>query len=89
LEQGHASTLAPSNAAALALLDGPIQLKAPLSSAQLGLLIDPQTCGPLLASLPADQAPAALAAIRAAGFTKAAVIGRVLGAQAASTGQAA
>jgi selenide,water dikinase len=79
LAQGHASTLAPSNAAALALLDGPIQLKAPLSAAQLGLLIDPQTCGPLLAALPADQAPAALAAMQAAGFAQAAVIGRVMG----------
>jgi len=79
LEQGHASSLAPSNAAALALLDGPIRLKAPLSTAQLGLLIDPQTCGPLLAALPAEQAPDALAAMRAAGFAQAAVIGRVLG----------
>jgi selenide,water dikinase len=79
LEQGHASTLAPSNASALALLDGPIRLKAPLSAAQRGLLIDPQTCGPLLAALPAEQAPAALAAMRAAGFAQATVIGRVLG----------
>ncbi len=78
LEQGHASSLAPSNASALALLDGPIQLKAPPSAAQLGLLIDPQTCGPLLAALPAEQAPAALAAMRAAGFAQAALIGRVL-----------
>ena len=78
LAQGHASSLAPSNASALALLDGPIQLKAPLSAAQLGLLIDPQTCGPLLAALPAEQAPDALAAMRAAGFAQATVIGRVL-----------
>jgi selenide,water dikinase len=78
LEQGHASSLAPSNASALALLDGPIQLKAPLSAAQLALLIDPQTCGPLLAALPAEQAPDALAAMRAAGFAQATVIGRVL-----------
>ncbi len=79
LAQGHASSLAPSNAVALALLDGPIQLKAPLSAAQLGLLIDPQTCGPLLAALPAEQAPDALAAMRAAGFAQATVIGRVMG----------
>jgi selenide,water dikinase len=79
LEQGHASTLAPSNASALALLDGPIRLKAPLSAAQQALLIDPQTCGPLLAALPAEQAPDALAAMRGAGFAQAAVIGRVLG----------
>jgi len=41
-------------------------------------LIDPQTCGPLLAALPAEQAPDALAAMRATGFAQAAVIGRVL-----------
>jgi selenide,water dikinase len=79
LEQGHASTLAPSNASALALLNGPIRLKAPLSAAQQALLIDPQTCGPLLAALPAEQAPDALAAMRAAGFAQATGIGRVLG----------
>jgi len=43
---------------------------------------------PLLAALPAKQAPGALAAMRAAGFTEAAVIGRVLGAPAPSTRQA-
>jgi cyclic pyranopterin phosphate synthase len=68
-----------TNASALALLDGPIRLKAPISAAQLALLIDPQTCGPLLAALPAEQAPDALAAMRDAGFAQAAVIGRVLG----------
>ena len=41
-----------------------------------GLLIDPQTCGPLLAALPAHQAPSAIAALHAAGFAKAAVVGR-------------
>lgn len=45
------------------------------------LLIDPQTCGPLLASLPADRAGAALAALQRAGFPEVALIGRVLGAQ--------
>jgi selenide,water dikinase len=44
------------------------------------LLIDPQTCGPLLAALPADQAGEALAALHGAGFPEAALIGRVLGA---------
>ena len=42
------------------------------------LWIDPQTCGPLLAALPADRADDALAAVRAAGFQRAALIGRVL-----------
>ncbi len=85
LERGFASTLAPANAAALALLAGPVRLAA--SAALAGLLIDPQTCGPLLAALPAAEAPEALAALRGAGFGTAAVIGRVVsrrGADAAS-----
>lgn len=93
LERGFASTLAPANARALALLEGPIQLLegegAPLSGALAGstagsvaaarraLLIDPQTCGPLLAALPGERAAAALTALRAAGFDQAAVIGTV------------
>jgi selenide,water dikinase len=79
LEQGFASTLAPANAAALAVLEGPVRLVGSNGLAALtGLLIDPQTCGPLLAALPAERAPAALAALRAAGFGAAAVIGRVV-----------
>ncbi|MCX5937147.1 MAG: selenide, water dikinase SelD [Cyanobium sp. LacPavin_0920_WC12_MAG_62_9] len=77
LDLGYASSLAPSNARSLALLDGPIQLVGPSSAALHGLLIDPQTCGPLLAALPAHQAPAAIAALHAAGFAQAAVVGRV------------
>ncbi len=77
LEQGHASSLAPSNAAALALLDGPIQLDAPPSGALAGLLIDPQTCGPLLAALPAAEADRALESLRQLGFHDAQVIGTV------------
>jgi len=76
LDLGYASSLAPSNARALALLDGPIQLQGPSSAALHGLLIDPQTCGPLLAALPAHQAPGAIAALHAAGFALAAVVGR-------------
>jgi len=80
LEQGMCSTLAPANARALALLDGsgPIQLSRPAAAAEQQLWIDPQTCGPLLAALPAAAAPAALEAIRAAGFSQAALIGRVV-----------
>lgn len=48
------------------------------TAAQQQLWIDPQTCGPLLAALPAEQAPLALAALRAAGFNRAALIGRVI-----------
>lgn len=88
LERGYASTLAPANAAALALLEGPVQLVGAAGlaapAALAGLLIDPQTCGPLLAALPAAEAPAALAALRGAGFGAAAVIGRVVSRQGAA-----
>ena len=77
LDLGYASSLAPSNARSLALLEGPIQLQGPSSAALHGLLIDPQTCGPLLAALPAHQAPSAIAALHAAGFAQATVVGRV------------
>ncbi len=80
LEQGWASSLAPANARALALLEGPVRLLGSGPGAVLrGLLIDPQTCGPLLAVLPAGRAGDALVAVRRAGFTEAAVIGRVVG----------
>jgi len=77
LEQGWASSLAPSNARALTLLEERIQLDGPADAARLGLLIDPQTCGPLLAAIPADQCDAALAALQQAGFARAALIGQV------------
>ncbi len=79
LERGFASSLAPANAAALALLEGPVRLVGAGGRGLAGLLIDPQTCGPLLAALPAAEAPAALAALRGAGFGAGAVIGRVVG----------
>ncbi len=78
LVQGHASSLAPANAQALTLLEGPVKLVGGAAWQQL-LLIDPQTCGPLLAALPAERAEAALAAVRRAGFAQAALIGRVGG----------
>lgn len=81
LDQGWASSLAPANSRALALLEGPVRLVGEAAAAVEALLIDPQTCGPLLATLPADRAGAALAALQRAGFPEAALIGRVLGAQ--------
>jgi selenide,water dikinase len=79
LERGVTSSLAPANAAALALLDagGPVQLLGEASPARLQLMIDPQTCGPLLAALPEGRAPEALRALHGSGFAEAAVIGRV------------
>ena len=47
-ERGISSTLAPSNRAAWRWLEGPVQLQQPPSAALLELLVDPQTCGPLL-----------------------------------------
>ena len=102
LQQGWASSLAPANARALTLLNGPVHLvgasravelaeapephgtqRAPLATdaaclpALEALLIDPQTCGPLLAALPADRAEGALAALHRAGFAEASLIGCV------------
>jgi len=80
LAQGQASTLAPSNARALAHLDpgSGVRCLTPATAVDQQLWIDPQTCGPLLAALPASRAEAALARLRAMGFAQAAVIARVL-----------
>ena len=79
LAQGFASSLAPANARSLSLLGSRVQPTAALSGAQQQLLIDPQTCGPLLAALPASQGEAAVAAMRQSGFGQAALIGRIVG----------
>ena len=51
-ERGISSTLAPSNRAALRLLDRSVQLAHSPPQGLIELLIDPQTCGPLLVSCP-------------------------------------
>ena len=78
LGQGYASSLAPANARALSLLGSRVRPTSPLSPALEQLLIDPQTCGPLLAALPASRGEAALATLRQAGFGQAALIGRIV-----------
>ncbi|MCB4389523.1 selenide, water dikinase SelD [Synechococcus sp. MU1617] len=55
-ERGVSSTLAPSNRAAWRWLEGPVQLKQHPSAALLELLVDPQTCGPLLLGCTAEAA---------------------------------
>ncbi|MCA8927173.1 MAG: selenide, water dikinase SelD [Alphaproteobacteria bacterium] len=62
LAAGIESTLAPANRTAVP--------HAP------PLLLDPQTSGGLLAAVPAEQAPACVAALHAAGYAAAAVIGQ-------------
>ncbi len=52
LAQGYASSLAPANRHSWKWLDGPIQLDEAPSQALLELLVDPQTCGPLLLACP-------------------------------------
>jgi selenide,water dikinase len=78
LAQGHASSLAPANARALALLDTRVRPMNAIGAPLQQLLIDPQTCGPLLAALPVEQGEIALAAMRRAGFDHAALIGRIV-----------
>ena len=85
LVAGHASTLAPANAGALALMEqGSVSLihaaaapSSPEPATLWQLLIDPQTCGPLLAALPAGRAEAAVSTLHQHGFGQAAVIARV------------
>jgi len=70
---GHLSSLHAANAQFAAALR-----EAPPAHPLLPLLFDPQTAGGLIAGVPADQAPACLAALQSAGYTQAALIGQVL-----------
>jgi selenide, water dikinase len=69
-EAGHGSSLQPANLAAVSW-----QMTAP-DDPRVALLTDPQTCGGLLAAVPADEAAALLAQLHAAGH-EAAIIGTV------------
>jgi selenide,water dikinase len=54
-----------------------VRFERPLPPETAEIVYDPQTSGGLLAALPADQGPSALAALKDAGVDHAAVIGRV------------
>jgi selenide, water dikinase len=60
-ELDQASSLMPANRAAVATM-----ITAP-DTPRAALLFDPQTCGGLLAAIPADTAPALIAALQVAG----------------------
>lgn len=72
---GISSSLYPHNARAETALR---ELSAARKHAVYPLLFDPQTAGGLLASIPESKAEACLDALRDAGYTEAALIGRVL-----------
>ena len=68
---GHGSSLLPANLAATGwAMDAP---PGPATT----LLSDPQTCGPLLATVPGPRADALVAALQAAGFAEACRIGTI------------
>jgi selenide, water dikinase len=77
---GIASTLLPENLA----LGGIVQTD--LGADARALLFDPQTAGGLIAGIPAAEAAACVAALRAAGYTDAATIGQVVAAGGAEAG---
>jgi selenide,water dikinase len=62
-------------------VDGPVQLQESGEdvAARRALLIDPQTCGPLLAALPMERVAGALEALHGAGFPHARLIAQVTG----------
>ena len=75
LAAGISSSLAPANVRLRrALRDA----QAAIAHPRYGLLFDPQTAGGLLAGVAGGQAETCIAALRAAGYAQAAVIGRVL-----------
>ncbi len=75
LGRGIASSLHQDNSAAGEAVENAGAFRR---DPRLELLFDPQTAGGLLASVPADRAEACVAALRRAGCSRAAAIGRVL-----------
>ncbi|SHF19748.1 selenide, water dikinase [Microbulbifer donghaiensis] len=73
-EQGWLSSLQPQNSAAYAYVENPQEWQ---QLPHWHLLADPQTCGGLLAAVPAEQAEQCLLALRQAGCNHASIIGAV------------
>lgn len=74
LEQGIASSLAPDNLRLRRAVDAAPSV---LTQPRFALLFDPQTAGGLLATVPAARAEACVAALQAAGYAAAVVMGLV------------
>ncbi|MEW5249232.1 selenide, water dikinase SelD [Microbulbifer discodermiae] len=74
IEQGWLSSLAPQNAEAMDRIANPREWQC---IPQAALLIDPQTCGGLLAAVPAAGAEACLRELHQAGLESAAIVGCV------------
>ncbi|WP_199269503.1 selenide, water dikinase SelD [Cobetia sp. L2A1] len=72
--RGVVSSLQPAN---LRLKRALKNQQALVDHPRYPLLFDPQTAGGLLASIPLDQSEACLAALKAAGYSASAIIGRV------------
>lgn len=73
-QRGVRSTMFPKNESVAASIDG---AEAFRGRPQYDLLFDPQTSGGLIASVPEARAESAIAALRAVGYGRAIVIGRV------------
>jgi selenide,water dikinase len=75
IAQGVATSVTASN---LQMAQDHLTFSGDFAEEESWLIVDPQTSGGLLISLPAEQAPALVARLRASGNTAAAVVGEVL-----------
>ena len=74
IQQGIFSSLQPQN---IRLRRAIREVERATQHPHYALLFDPQTAGGLLASIPADRAPACLQELRGLGYQDAAIIGEV------------